>query len=244
MRPIRKGLNPVKLPFPLKTNNAILASWCNEVRTCLQQLRDRIPTVGGSMPSSGGAGSHPFKLRVSSGDLSVDFGMVYVSRVYPDTASKPFLALDSAVIAVGAANMRNDPSGGTTGVIALSNSTTYGVWIELSWSFPGSHDKTAGFSGDFVDWSLSSFTLSGAIVVNSTHTASTATSAIQAANALKTYIYVGKVVMDGSGVPTISQFLRSDIMTPGISLPSDIISSTAPNEIYNDPTDGGLIVDP
>jgi len=243
MKLVRNGLNPVKLPFALKTNHPVLASWANEVRTCLQQLRDRIPTVGGGIASGGGAGSHPFKLRVSEGDLSVDYGMVYVSRVYPDTASKPFLALDSAVIAVGAANMRNDPAGGTTGVIALSNSTTYGVWIELSWSFPGAHDKTAGFSGDFVDWTLSSFTLSGSIVVSSTNTTPGSTSAIQAANALKSYIYIGKVVMDGSGVPTISQFLRSDIMTPGISLPSTIISSDAPNEIYSG-TDAGLIVDP
>ena len=66
MRLIRKGLNPVKLPFALKTNHPILASWANEVRTSIQQLRDRIPTVGGN-PATG-TSSHPW--RVSSAGAS------------------------------------------------------------------------------------------------------------------------------------------------------------------------------
>ena len=62
MRPIRKGINPVKLPFALKSTEPVLAAWCNEVRTCLQQLRDRIPTAPGGMAASGGS---PLQFRVS-----------------------------------------------------------------------------------------------------------------------------------------------------------------------------------
>ena len=243
MRLIRKGLNPVKLPFALKTNHPILASWANEVRTSIQQLRDRIPTVGGSMPSNGGAGSHPFKLRVSSGDLSVDFGIVYASTVDNDSSTKPFLSFTPMDINIGAGELRNNPSGGTVGVIALSNSTTYGVWIELSWSFPGDFDTSAGFSGEIVEWELATFSVAGEIVVSSTHNTVGSTSSIQNANALKSYIFIGRIVVDGSGGVTISQHLKSDLILPGISLPTKIVSTDAPNEIYIG-TDGGLIVDP
>lgn len=76
MRPIRKGGNPVKLPFALKTNNSILAAWCSEVRTCLQQLRDRIPTV----PVGGGnGGGSPLQFRVS---VRLD-GVTYKAKVRP-----------------------------------------------------------------------------------------------------------------------------------------------------------------
>ena len=52
MTPIRKGLNPVKIPFPIKVSDRTLASWCHEVRTALQQIEGRIPTVSNRPPSS------------------------------------------------------------------------------------------------------------------------------------------------------------------------------------------------
>jgi len=200
-------------------------------------------TVGGGGSGGGGSGGHPFKIRVSDGDMTVDFGSLYISRVYIDTDGKPFLAMDSAAIDVNTGDLRNDPAGGTAGTIALSASTTYGVWIELTWSFTGSWDKTAGLSGDFIDWSLSSFSLGGAIIVSATNTTAGSTSAMMADNALKSYIFVGRVVMDGSSQATIGQYLKSDLVIPAITLPDGIISSDSPNEIYIG-TDGGLIVDP
>jgi hypothetical protein len=243
MRIVRKGINPVKLPFALKTNHPILASWANEVRTSIQQLRDRIPTVGGGFSGGGGTSGHPFKLRVSGGSLTVDYGMIYVSTVDNDSSTKPFLSFTPADIDIGTGELRNNPAGGTAGTLALSDSTTYGVWIELSWSFPGDFDTSAGFSGDFVEWELATFSVAGEIIVSSTHNTIGSTSSIQNANALKSYIWVGRVAVDGDGVATITQHLRSDLITPGISLPTRIISTDAPNEIYIG-TDGGLIVDP
>ena len=52
MTPIRKGLNPVKIPFPIKVSDRTLASWCHEVRTALQQIEGRIPTVANRPKSS------------------------------------------------------------------------------------------------------------------------------------------------------------------------------------------------
>ena len=43
MTPSRKGFNPIKLPFAIKSSDRTFASWANEVVTALQQLRDRIP---------------------------------------------------------------------------------------------------------------------------------------------------------------------------------------------------------
>lgn len=45
MTPIRKGANPVKIPFPIKVSDRTFASWCNEVRTAIQQLEARVPTA-------------------------------------------------------------------------------------------------------------------------------------------------------------------------------------------------------
>jgi hypothetical protein len=45
MTPIRKGSNPVKVPFPIKSKDPTFAAWCNEVRTAIRQLEGRIPTA-------------------------------------------------------------------------------------------------------------------------------------------------------------------------------------------------------
>jgi hypothetical protein len=45
MTPIRKGSNPVKIPFAINSSDRTFAAWCNEVRTALQQLEARVPTA-------------------------------------------------------------------------------------------------------------------------------------------------------------------------------------------------------
>jgi hypothetical protein len=88
MRIVRKGINPVKLPFPLKTNHPILASWANEVRTSIQQLRDRIPTVGGGF-SGGGVVSHPWRAS-SAGASSVNISAGCALGVRSPGTSRPW----------------------------------------------------------------------------------------------------------------------------------------------------------
>jgi hypothetical protein len=54
MTPIRKGSNPVKIPFQIKSSDRTFASWANEVRTALLQLEGRVPTANvGRAVSSG-----------------------------------------------------------------------------------------------------------------------------------------------------------------------------------------------
>lgn len=65
MTPIRKGANPVKIPFPIKTTDRVLAAWCNEVRTALQQIEARQPTANVGRGASAGGGRPPFFGTVS-----------------------------------------------------------------------------------------------------------------------------------------------------------------------------------
>lgn len=58
MTPIRKGANPVKIPFAIKTTDRTLAAWFNEVRTCLRQLEARVPTANVGRGNAA-AGSKP-----------------------------------------------------------------------------------------------------------------------------------------------------------------------------------------
>jgi hypothetical protein len=55
MTPIRKGSNPVKIPFQIKSSDRTFASWANEVRTALLQLEGRVPTANVGRAVSSGA---------------------------------------------------------------------------------------------------------------------------------------------------------------------------------------------
>ncbi len=61
MKPIRKGLNPVKIPFQIKSIDPTFAAWCNEVRTAIRQLEARVPTANIGRGGSGGTALH-FKI--------------------------------------------------------------------------------------------------------------------------------------------------------------------------------------
>jgi|694.fasta_scaffold04511_13 hypothetical protein len=57
MTPIRKGSNPVKIPFAIKSSDPIFAAWANETRTAIRQLEARMPTA--NIGRGTGAGSKP-----------------------------------------------------------------------------------------------------------------------------------------------------------------------------------------
>lgn len=53
MTPIRKGSNPVKIPFAIKSNDRTFAAWANEVRNYCIQASARIPTANAGRGASG-----------------------------------------------------------------------------------------------------------------------------------------------------------------------------------------------
>jgi hypothetical protein len=92
MNIIRKGANPVKIPFQIKSTDPTLAAWCNEVRTAIRQLESRMPT----MPQ-GKATRQPIQFKVyavrydaNSEEWKCRVSPGYVRTINPDAdATEP-----------------------------------------------------------------------------------------------------------------------------------------------------------
>jgi hypothetical protein len=92
MNIIRKGSNPVKIPFQIKSTDPTLAAWCNEVRTAIRQLESRMPT----MPQ-GKATRQPIQFKVyavrydaNSEEWKCRVSPGYVRTINPDAdATEP-----------------------------------------------------------------------------------------------------------------------------------------------------------
>jgi len=76
MRPIRRGMNPVKIPFPIKSSDPTLAAWCNEVRTAILNLEARSPTFQAALmtgrntqPASGIWGTFVWDFTDAAGSI-------------------------------------------------------------------------------------------------------------------------------------------------------------------------------
>lgn len=68
MTPIRKGSNPVKIPFAIKSSDRVFAAWANETRTAIRQLEARIPTANTGRSSVGGGIKPPFWTAISASE--------------------------------------------------------------------------------------------------------------------------------------------------------------------------------
>jgi hypothetical protein len=65
MTPIRKGSNPVKIPFAIKSSDPTFAAWANETRTAIRQLEARMPTANVGQGPAGGGSKPPFWTTIS-----------------------------------------------------------------------------------------------------------------------------------------------------------------------------------
>jgi hypothetical protein len=95
MKPVRKGMNPIRIPFQLRSTSKAMASWANDVRVGMQQLRDRVDQY--STPKNG-RGSRPLKAYVNGITLRITPG--YVNGIMPtisgtalNAATPPVLTL-------------------------------------------------------------------------------------------------------------------------------------------------------
>jgi hypothetical protein len=247
MTPIRKGSNPVKIPFPIKTTDKTLAAWCNEVRNSLIQLEGRIPTMRGGM-TGGGKRLDPFSIVVSGTDLKVQYGNVKAGFIATDNDTSPgndIISFREVGITINTGELIADPLGtGVPGALTVSTSTTYGVWLELDFEDPGTNYRNpwSGRGMQFINWLPMQFSTSGRVIISSTYTLGSQVTTLTAASVKKGYAYVGKVVVNGSGVATITQHLRSDIILPVFGLPHQILSDDADQSLIEG-TDGGIYYD-
>lgn len=251
MRPIRKGLNPVKLPFPLKTNHAIFASWCNEVRTCLQQLRDRIPTAAGA-PPPGSRAPHPFRIFAAE-----EAGSCRV-HVWRGACTAHLWAWDSTDVygqtneltpGIGSGSMISEtiPIGNlAAGYLTLSASTTYGIWLMVGAlnNFPAAsiYNPITGLFPDDLTVHFQTFNFGAAgIYANSTNVDpadSLAMSAVSTTDTKNLAIYLGKVVVDADGNGVVTQYRKTDAEVHAPLLTCPIAISTDASQTLSVGSDG------
>ena len=87
MTPIRKGSNPVKIPFAIKSNDRTFAAWANEVVTALRQLEARIPTANIGRSSAASASQFKVSIRLDGATYKVKVRPGYVRTINPDSAA-------------------------------------------------------------------------------------------------------------------------------------------------------------
>ena len=190
--------------------------------------------------------THSFKMLTGSGGgIAVSFGTLNLASIAADASAVPFMAFQEANILVNSNALSGDPAGGTVGELAVSPSTTYGVWLRLTRISADAAVDTTGISGspDFVNWILYGFGPTVDVIADSTYIAKGNAAGIVAANTGYSFIYIGKAETDGSSNLTFTQHLRSDLVIPAVTLPFEIISADADNVILNG-TDDGLFYDP
>ena len=233
----RRGGPPIKVPFAIRTSDPTLSAFFGEERRAIQGLRDSIPQMPNRGSVGGGTAPHPFQLQVTGNSLRVGFGCMDIARVLLDEDSKPYMCMERAAVAVGTGGLNGGPNDDAGGTLSLTTGVLYGIWFEFSWSLTGAWDKTAGISGQFVNWNSYGFSLGVNVVASSTFTSPASTS-IMADNSTKSYLFIGTAQTDGT-TGTIKQHIRSDIQMPLFALPNTIISSDSDPELLQG-SDGGI----
>jgi hypothetical protein len=87
MTPIRKGSNPVKIPFAIKSNDQTFAAWANEVVTAIRQLEARIPTANIGRGSAATSSQFKVSIRLDGATYKVKVRPGYVRTINPDSAA-------------------------------------------------------------------------------------------------------------------------------------------------------------
>ena len=219
--------------------------WAKWVEDSIRRLID-IPTP--PIRPLIGARRNPWALSVIDGNLQVHYGNVKAAAILTDNGTSPgndIISFREMAITINTGELIADPLGtGVPGSLALSNSTTYGVWLELDFEDPGTNYRNpwAGAGMQLVNYLPMQFSTDGRVIISSTYTLGSQISSITAAAVKKGYAYVGKVVMNADGVATITQILRSDLVLPAFGLPRQIISDDATNDLAIG-TDGGIVYD-
>jgi len=210
----------------------------------------------GRDPSRGGGGAdyaHPFKmLTAGTGEdlvLHVRHGQVQRMDFSLDSDGQIISTFQRITVDIGSGYLIGDPEDTVPviGEIALAASTTYGVWLAAA--YPSTPTSTPGYEPyvhgggaripQWVDWLGFPFATSAEIIASSDYPDPGDWADITASTARIGYIYLGRVVVDGDSLATITQDRRSDIILPAYGMPYKLISG-ASNDLTTDASDGGL----
>lgn len=196
-----------------------------------------------SMDTDKTSGStHPFKIQVVDDGglkLRVQYGNVSRMKMFTDSGGTDLMGLDEISVGIGLGQLVDDPAGGGPGEISLDDNEVYGVWIEFTTT--RDQDFWLPASPEYVNLSDYEF-LSGVIVASKDSPGNSPNDALllAAAGSGKAYKWVGRVDTT-DGVPTIQQYLKSDLMLPGFAVPYQLVSADLDNAMQTG-TDNGLKV--
>jgi hypothetical protein len=229
---------PIVLPPVARRDQPITAEWANQVRTAIDRLKTR-GTIDNVQTQSGGY-VHPYKIFVnydgSDYTMQMQIGrfttmkLIQVSSNFALISADQELAYDSSA----GAFRGDDFDTNTLGEMALSASTTYGVWVTSGVT------ESLGYGSRQTDYDkLDDYRAGGATVrISSTYTlysdaATYAATFVTGLSRGQAVFYIGQIETGSAGESTVKQWRKSDITFGNIAIPDDLhfVSTDANNSI-------------
>jgi hypothetical protein len=229
---------PIVLPAITRAGQPVTAAWANQIRTALERLKNR-GTIDKSYPIMPGY-VHPYKIFVnydgSAYSMQMQIGrfttmkLIQVSGNFALISADQELAYDSSA----GAFRGDDFDTNTLGEMALSASTTYGVWVTSGVT------ESLGYGSRQTDYDkLDDYRAGGATVrISSTYTlysdaATYAATFVTGLSRGQAVFYIGQIETGSAGQSTVKQWRKSDITFGNIAIPDDLhfVSTDVPNSI-------------
>jgi hypothetical protein len=229
---------PIVVPAVKKRGDAITAEWANQLRDAVVRLKNR-GTIDRVSPSGKGY-VHPYKIFVnydgSAYSMQMQIGRFTTMKLINVSSNFALISADQALAYDSSAGAfrGDDFDTNTLGEMALSASTTYGVWVTSGVA------KSPGYGSTQDDYDkVDDYRAGGATVrISSTYTAYTdaATYASTLMGGLvvgEAVFYIGQIETGSAGESTVKQWRKSDITFGNIAIPDDLhfVSTDLDNSI-------------
>jgi hypothetical protein len=229
---------PIVVPAVKKRGDAITAEWANQLRDAVVRLKNR-GTID-RVFTSGKGYVHPYKIFVnydgSDYSMQMQIGRFTVMKLISVSGNFALISADQelAYDSSAGAFRGDDFDTNTLGYMALSKSTTYGVWVTSGIA------KAPGYGSTQDDYDkVDDYRAGGATVkISSTYTSYTdaATYASTLMGGLtvgEAIFYIGQIQTGSAGESTVKQWRKSDITVGNVVIPDDLhfVSTDVDNSI-------------
>lgn len=234
----RPGNIPIVVPAVKKRGDAITAEWANQLRDAVVRLKNR-GTIDRVFPSGKGY-VHPYKIFVnydgSAYSMQMQIGRFTVMKLIQVSSNFALISADQALAYDSSAGAfrGDDFDTNTLGEMALSASTTYGVWVTSGVT------ESLGYGSRQTDYDkLDDYRAGGATVrISSTYTlysdaATYAATFVTGLSRGQAVFYIGQIETGSAGESTVKQWRKSDITFGNIAIPDDLhfVSTDVDNSI-------------
>jgi len=229
---------PIVVPNVKKRGDTITAEWANQLRDAVIRLKNR-GTIDKTFPVGGGY-VHPYKIFVnydgSAYSMQMQIGRFTVMKLISVSGNFALISADQSLSYDSSAGAfrGDDFDTNTLGKMALSASTTYGVWVTSGVA------KSSGYGSTQDDYDkVDDYRAGGATVkISSTYTSYTdaatyASTLMGGITVGETIFYIGQIQTGSSGESTVKQWRKSDITVGNVVIPDDLhfVSTDVGNSI-------------